>query len=54
MLTAGINMVLITNMFHSDFRYHLKAIENLSEVWKTDCVTIENIKTFGSRVLKNK
>jgi len=32
MLTAGINKVLITNMFHSDFRYHLKAIESLSEV----------------------
>ncbi|XP_029345564.1 protein mini spindles isoform X2 [Acyrthosiphon pisum] len=31
MLTAGINKVLITNMFHSDFRYHLKAIESLSE-----------------------
>ncbi|XP_008189868.1 protein mini spindles isoform X2 [Acyrthosiphon pisum] len=31
MLTAGINKVLITNMFHSDFRYHLKAIETLSE-----------------------
>lgn len=32
MLTAGINRMLITNMFHPDFRYHLKAIETLSEV----------------------
>ncbi|KAL5234313.1 hypothetical protein ACI65C_001723 [Semiaphis heraclei] len=31
MLTAGVNKVLITNMFHSDFKYHLKAIESLSE-----------------------
>ncbi|XP_050528781.1 protein mini spindles-like isoform X2 [Daktulosphaira vitifoliae] len=31
MITAGINKVLITNMFHSDFRYHLKAIEVLTE-----------------------
>ncbi|XP_026810117.1 LOW QUALITY PROTEIN: protein mini spindles-like [Rhopalosiphum maidis] len=35
MLTAGINKVLITNMFHSDFRYHLKAIESLSEDFNT-------------------
>jgi cytoskeleton-associated protein 5 len=34
MLTAGINRVLIVNMFHSDFRYHLKAIDTLSEVVK--------------------
>lgn len=29
--TAGLNKQLIANMFHSDFRYHLKAIEALSE-----------------------
>lgn len=32
MITAGINKLLITNMFHSDFRYHLEAIKLLSEV----------------------
>ncbi|RVE53041.1 hypothetical protein evm_002339 [Chilo suppressalis] len=29
--TAGLNKQLVANMFHSDFRYHLKAIEALSE-----------------------
>ncbi|KOB68822.1 Cytoskeleton-associated protein 5 [Operophtera brumata] len=29
--TAGVNKSLVSNMFHSDFRYHLKAIETLSE-----------------------
>nr|CAD7571841.1 unnamed protein product [Timema californicum] len=31
MLTANVNKGLITNMFHSDFKCHLKAIESLSE-----------------------
>ncbi|KAM3966107.1 LOW QUALITY PROTEIN: msps cytoskeleton-associated protein 5 [Aphomia sociella] len=31
MATAGLNKQLVANMFHSDFRYHLKAIEALSE-----------------------
>ncbi|CAH2055745.1 unnamed protein product, partial [Iphiclides podalirius] len=29
--SAGLNKQLVANMFHSDFRYHLKAIEALSE-----------------------
>lgn len=32
MNTAGVNKTLITNMFHPDFKYHLKAIDALSEV----------------------
>ncbi|KAI5639808.1 cytoskeleton-associated protein 5 [Phthorimaea operculella] len=31
MTSAGFNKQLVANMFHSDFRYHLKAIEALSE-----------------------
>ncbi|XP_044007897.1 protein mini spindles isoform X2 [Aphidius gifuensis] len=31
MSSAGVNKSLIANMFHSDFRYHLKAIESLTE-----------------------
>ncbi|XP_044594200.1 protein mini spindles isoform X1 [Cotesia glomerata] len=31
MSTAGVNKSLIANMFHTDFRYHLKAIESLSD-----------------------
>ncbi|KAI8440906.1 hypothetical protein MSG28_009204 [Choristoneura fumiferana] len=31
MATAGLNKQLVANMFHSDFRYHLKAIESLSD-----------------------
>ncbi|XP_044749386.1 protein mini spindles isoform X2 [Coccinella septempunctata] len=31
MINANINRTLIANMFHSDFRYHLKAIESLNE-----------------------
>ncbi|CAG5054310.1 unnamed protein product [Parnassius apollo] len=31
MASAGLNKQLVANMFHSDFRYHLKAIEALSE-----------------------
>lgn len=31
MNTAGVNKTLITNMFHPDFKYHLKAIDALSE-----------------------
>ncbi|XP_028170913.1 protein mini spindles [Ostrinia furnacalis] len=31
MATAGLNKQLIANMFHNDFRYHLKAIEALSD-----------------------
>ncbi|XP_041970087.1 protein mini spindles isoform X2 [Aricia agestis] len=31
MNSAGLNKQLVANMFHSDFRYHLKAIEALSE-----------------------
>lgn len=32
MTAANVNKTLIANMFHSDFRYHLKAIEALTEV----------------------
>ncbi|XP_068623237.1 protein mini spindles [Battus philenor] len=31
MASAGLNKQLVANMFHSDFRYHLKAIEALSD-----------------------
>lgn len=31
MTTAKVNKTLIANMFHADFRYHLKAIESLIE-----------------------
>ncbi|PSN31815.1 Mini spindles protein [Blattella germanica] len=31
MTTANVNKSLMANMFHSDFKYHLKAIEALSE-----------------------
>ncbi|XP_063384841.1 protein mini spindles [Cydia fagiglandana] len=31
MATAGLNKQLVANMFHNDFRYHLKAIESLSD-----------------------
>jgi len=32
MTAANVNKTLRSNMFHSDFRYHLKAIEALTEV----------------------
>ncbi|XP_015596923.1 protein mini spindles isoform X2 [Cephus cinctus] len=31
MSSANVNKTLMANMFHSDFRYHLKAIESLTE-----------------------
>lgn len=31
MTSAGLNKQLVANMFHADFRYHLKSIEALSE-----------------------
>ncbi|CAH1965388.1 unnamed protein product [Acanthoscelides obtectus] len=31
MMTANVNRTLIANMFHSDFRYHIKAIESLND-----------------------
>lgn len=31
MLTAGVNRTLMANMFHEDFRYHLKVIETLTD-----------------------
>ncbi|GLG98562.1 Protein mini spindles [Gryllus bimaculatus] len=31
MTNAGVNKSLLANMFHSDFRYHLKAIDTLNE-----------------------
>nr|XP_036673336.1 protein mini spindles isoform X5 [Drosophila suzukii] len=31
MMAANVNKALIANMFHDDFRYHLKVIEQLSE-----------------------
>ncbi|XP_048511351.1 protein mini spindles isoform X1 [Athalia rosae] len=31
MTAASVNKTLMANMFHSDFRYHLKAIESLTE-----------------------
>lgn len=33
MATANVNKTLCANMFHADFRYHLKAIESLTEVF---------------------
>ena len=33
MATANVNKSLTANMFHADFRYHLKAIEALTEVF---------------------
>ena len=32
MTVAGVNKSLMTNMFHMDFKFHLKAIESLNEV----------------------
>jgi cytoskeleton-associated protein 5 len=34
MAVANVNKTLMASMFHSDFRYHLKAIDALSEVRK--------------------
>lgn len=31
MMTANVNKMLMANMFHEDFRYHLKVIDSLSE-----------------------
>lgn len=31
MAAANVNKTLMANMFHSDFRYHIKALESLSE-----------------------
>ncbi|VEN60708.1 unnamed protein product, partial [Callosobruchus maculatus] len=31
MMSANVNRTLIANMFHSDFRYHIKAIESLND-----------------------
>lgn len=31
MLAANVNKTLLSNMFHSDFRYHIKALESLSD-----------------------
>lgn len=33
MNTAGVNKSLMTNMFHADFKFHIKTIEALSEVY---------------------
>ena len=32
MNTAGVNKSLMTNMFHADFKFHLKAIDALADV----------------------
>lgn len=42
MLTAGVNKIIITNMFHSEFKYHLKAIAALSEVLENEFNYIYN------------
>jgi cytoskeleton-associated protein 5 len=34
MTVANVNKTLMANMFHSNFRFHLKAIDTLSEVRK--------------------
>jgi hypothetical protein len=34
MNTAGVNKSLMTNMFHADFKFHLKAIDSLGDVRK--------------------
>jgi cytoskeleton-associated protein 5 len=34
MTVANVNKTLLANMFHSDFKFHLKAIDALSEVSK--------------------
>lgn len=42
MSTANVNKTLMANMFHSDFRYHLKAIESLTEVlYFTDYISFQ-------------
>ena len=33
MNTAGVNKSLMTNMFHMDFKFHIKAIDTLHDVW---------------------
>lgn len=38
MTTACFNRNLIANMFHSDFKYHLKAIDMLTEVSALLCI----------------
>lgn len=32
MNVAGVNKSLMTNMFHMDFKFHIKAIDSLTEV----------------------
>lgn len=32
MTSAGVNQSLMANMFHADFKYHLRAIDSLNEV----------------------
>ena len=32
MNTAGVNKSLMTNMYHADFKFHIKAIDSLNEV----------------------
>ena len=32
MTTAGLNRQLTSNMFHQDFKFHIKAIDSLNEV----------------------
>lgn len=43
MTVANVNKTLIANMFHADFRFHLKAIDALSEVRKVSNIVY---KTF--------
>lgn len=44
MTAAGVNKNLLANMFHSDFRYHLKAIDTLNEDLPTNgTATVANL-----------
>lgn len=39
MNTAGVNKTLMTNMFHADFKFHLKSIDSLSEVIHSESIS---------------
>ncbi|XP_045035689.1 cytoskeleton-associated protein 5 [Daphnia magna] len=49
MNTAGVNKSLMTNMFHVDFKFHLKAIESLNEDLS---VNVESQKANLDLILK--
>jgi cytoskeleton-associated protein 5 len=56
MNTAGVNKSLMTNMFHADFKFHLKAIDSLGDVrkyFKTSafkfCFVVKLMTSFFSK-----